>query len=159
MTQAAFWYQHPMKKHHTWIYIIYTYRIWCLCTCDHNLLLQCIWKFTRFTSHTTNPNLGGTITITNHTKGRRSTMVVFWVSAHGCLNIHETLQFQQAWVLTWDINCMYLYGSCYIDPLKFGTWELSEEWALAQDTIALFTLANLARYGFNMGLSCAWFHL
>ena len=36
---------------------------------------------------------------------------------------------------TQDINCIHLYGSCDIDPLKFGTWALAWEWTLAQDTI------------------------
>ena len=31
-------------------------------------------------------------------------------------------RFRFAWALTRDINCMHLYGSCYTDPLKFGTW-------------------------------------
>ena len=38
------------------------------------------------------------------------------------------------WALTWDINCIHLNGSCYIDPWKFGTWALTHEWALAWDT-------------------------
>ena len=32
---------------------------------------------------------------------------------------------------------MCLYGSCNSDPLKFGTWALTREWALAQDTTVL----------------------
>ena len=31
-----------------------------------------------------------------------------------------------AWVRTQDINCIQLYGSCYIDPLKFGTSVFSQ---------------------------------
>ena len=34
------------------------------------------------------------------------------------------------WVLTRDINCIHLYGSCHIDTLKFGTWW---EWVLVWD--------------------------
>ena len=30
-----------------------------------------------------------------------------------------------------DINCVPSYGNCYIDPLKCGTWVLTQEWALA----------------------------
>ena len=56
--------------------------------------------------------------------------VVFWVSAHG----KHTSQFWPAWALTWDITSIYLYRSCYIDPLKWGTWALTQEWALARDT-------------------------
>ena len=36
--------------------------------------------------------------------------------------------------LTWDITSIRLYRSCYIDPLKLGTWVLTREWALAWDT-------------------------
>ena len=35
--------------------------------------------------------------------------------------LKHNLQFQPAWALTWDINCIHLYGSCYTDPVKFGT--------------------------------------
>ena len=38
-----------------------------------------------------------------------------------------------AWAVTWGIICIYLYGSSYIDPLKFGTWVLTHEWMLAWD--------------------------
>ena len=40
-----------------------------------------------------------------------------------------TLRFWPAWVLTWDIISIRLYRSCYIDPLKWGTW------ALVRDTM------------------------
>ena len=30
-----------------------------------------------------------------------------------------------------------MYRSCYIDPLKCGTWALTREWALACDTMVL----------------------
>ena len=48
-----------------------------------------------------------------------------WVLKHSS-------RFWPVWVLTRDI-----YHSCYmyIDPLKFGTWVLSQEWALAWNTI------------------------
>ena len=49
--------------------------------------------------------------------------VVSWVSTHAyeCLNI--ACDFHP------HINCIHLYGSCYIDPLKFGThsWVLAKE--------------------------------
>ena len=32
------------------------------------------------------------------------------------------------------IILLCLYGSCNSDPLKFGTWALTREWALAWDT-------------------------
>ena len=43
-------------------------------------------------------------------------------------------RFWPAWALTRDINSICLYGSCNSDPLKFGTWALTREWALARDT-------------------------
>ena len=46
-------------------------------------------------------------------------------------------RFRPAWVLTRDINSICLYGSCNNDPLKFGTWALTWEWALARDTTVL----------------------
>ena len=42
--------------------------------------------------------------------------------------------FWPAWALTWDQNSIRLYTSCYSGPLKCGTWALTREWALAQDT-------------------------
>ena len=55
--------------------------------------------------------------------------VVSWVSAQ-----HTSL-FWPAWALTQDRISIRLYRSCYIDPLKCGTWGLTWEWALAWDTI------------------------
>ena len=58
-----------------------------------------------------------------------SITVVSRVSTHGHLNI------------THDFG---LHGrlpgirSCYNDPLKWGTWALTLEWALARDTTVLF---------------------
>ena len=43
-------------------------------------------------------------------------------------------QFCPTWALTRDQNSIRLYRSCYIDPLKWGTWALTREWALARDT-------------------------
>ena len=43
-------------------------------------------------------------------------------------------QFWPAWALFQDQNSICLYRSCYIYPLKWGTWTLTREWALAQDT-------------------------
>ena len=56
-----------------------------------------------------------------------TTTVMSWVSAHGRLNI--TCDFRPAWVLiiTQDINSIRLYRSCYIDPLKCGTWVLARD--------------------------------
>ena len=45
-------------------------------------------------------------------------------------------RFRPAWALTRDINSICLYGSCNSDPsLKFGTWALTQEWALVRDTM------------------------
>ena len=52
-----------------------------------------------------------------------------WVLKHNS-------QFWPAWALTGSINCICLYRSCYMDPLKCGTWALTREWALARDTTA-----------------------
>ena len=42
---------------------------------------------------------------------------------------------------------MHLYGSYYIDPLKFGTWVLTKEWAFAQDTtVYVVMLLILVKY-------------
>ena len=49
-------------------------------------------------------------------------------------------RFRPAWALTQDINSICLYGSCNSDPLKFGTWALTREWALAQDTTVVHAL-------------------
>ena len=49
------------------------------------------------------------------------------------------LRFQLGWALTRDINCIHLYGSCYNNHMKFGTWALPQEWVLAQDT-TVYTL-------------------
>ena len=46
-------------------------------------------------------------------------------------------RFWPTWALTRDINSICLYGSCNSDPLKFGTWALTREWALARDTTVL----------------------
>ena len=43
-------------------------------------------------------------------------------------------RFWPAWALTQNINSICLYGSCNSDPLKFSTWALTREWALAWDT-------------------------
>ena len=56
------------------------------------------------------------------------------------LNI--TRDFWPAWALTWDQNSIRLYKSCYYNsgPLKCGTWALTQEWALAQDTTVTFSI-------------------
>ena len=46
-------------------------------------------------------------------------------------------RFGPAWALTRDITSMRLYRSCCIDPLKWGTWALTREWALARDTTVI----------------------
>ena len=64
------------------------------------------------------------------------------ISAHGHLN---TTHDWPAWVLTWDINIIayiYYYGSSYIDPLKCGTWVLTQEWALAWDTTVMSAVVS-----------------
>ena len=49
-------------------------------------------------------------------------------------------QFWPTWALTRDINSIFLYRSCYIEPLKCGTWALTWEWVLARDTTVLVVL-------------------
>jgi hypothetical protein len=44
-----------------------------------------------------------------------------------------------------DINCIRLYRSCYIDPLKCGTWALTWELALAWDS----TVLSITAYTYN----------
>ena len=39
------------------------------------------------------------------------------------------------WSLIRDQNSIGFYRNCYSDHLKCGTWALTLEWALAQDTI------------------------
>jgi hypothetical protein len=34
-------------------------------------------------------------------------------------------QFWTTWAVTWDITSTCLYKSCYINPLKYGTWALA----------------------------------
>ena len=51
--------------------------------------------------------------------------------------LKHTSQFWPAWVLTQDIISIHLYRSCYIDPLKWGTWALTQEWVLAWDTMVI----------------------
>ena len=53
-----------------------------------------------------------------------------WVLQHNS-------RFWPVWALTWDIISIHLYGSCYLYPLKFGTWVLTWEWALAWDTTVI----------------------
>ena len=43
-------------------------------------------------------------------------------------------RFWTAWALTRDQTSICLYRSCYSGPFKCGTWALTREWALAQDT-------------------------
>ena len=63
-----------------------------------------------------------------------------WVLKHNS-------QFWPTWVLfIRDINCIHLYGSCYINPLKFGTWALTWEWPLARDTTVLGTMYVLCEF-------------
>ena len=72
--------------------------------------------------------------------------VVSWVSTHGHLNIHD-----RDFGLHGNIISIHLYRSCYIDPLKWGTWALTREWALARDTmviVAYYDCSNLHEYRF-----------
>ena len=57
---------------------------------------------------------------------------------------HKSL-FWPAWTLTQDIFSIRLYRSCYIDLLKCSTWALTQEWALAQDTVVIFNLVDVAK--------------
>lgn len=63
------------------------------------------------------------------------------------LLIHKS-RFLPAWVLTWDINSIHLYGRGNIDPLKFGTWALTQEWVLSQDITVLYycTMTGVSLY-------------
>ena len=58
------------------------------------------------------------------------------------------LRFWAAWVLTRDQNSIRLYRSCYSGSLKCGTGGLTQEWALARDTMAsiLKFVQNLERF-------------
>ena len=58
-----------------------------------------------------------------------SSTVVSQVSAHGRLNI--TRDFGSHGCLP---GIKIPYRSCYIGPLKCGTWVLTRKWVLAQDT-------------------------
>ena len=51
-------------------------------------------------------------------------------------------QFWPAWALTREQNSVHLYRSCYSGPLKYSTWVLTREWALARDT-TVFGIRNL----------------
>ena len=55
--------------------------------------------------------------------------VVSRVSAHGCLNITHNFDLHGC-LHTWDINCICLYRSDYMDPFEYGTCT----WVLAQDS-------------------------
>ena len=54
--------------------------------------------------------------------------VVSKVSAHGHLNISHNFGPHGHLPGLRDINCIHLYGSCYIDLLKCGRWVLTQEW-------------------------------
>ena len=51
------------------------------------------------------------------------------LSTHGCVR-----DFGLHGHLPRIIISIHFYGSCYFYPLKFGTWALTGEWLLAQDT-------------------------
>ena len=64
---------------------------------------------------------------------------------HSLLGMHpwvfkHTSQFQLTcpWAFPRNINCIYLYGRCYINPLRFGTWMLIHEWTLVQGTSRIY---------------------
>ena len=57
-----------------------------------------------------------------------------------CPALKHNSRFWPAWALTRDQNSMHLYRSCYIDPLKWGTWALTWQWALAQDTTVVIII-------------------
>ena len=65
--------------------------------------------------------------------------VVSQVSAHGHLHNNNSW-FLAAWALTQGQNSICLYRSCYSVPLKCGSWALTREWALAQDTTVIFSI-------------------
>ena len=56
-----------------------------------------------------------------------------------------------------DISCLHLYGNSYIDPLKFGTSALTQEWVLARDTMVrpFYLHANI---GQDRGGACSQDH-
>ena len=47
--------------------------------------------------------------------------------------LQHNLRFWPARALTRDKNFICLYRSCYIEPLKWGTWALTQEWAFARN--------------------------
>ena len=55
------------------------------------------------------------------------------LSKHPWTLKHNSL-FWPAWAPARDQNPIHLYRSCYSGPLKYGTWALTQELALAQDT-------------------------
>ena len=69
---------------------------------------------------------------------------ILGISTHGRLN--TALFFS---MLTQDVNNYYVFmhGSGYIHPLKFGIWALTHEWALAQDTMVYVHVALKFRKG------------
>ena len=60
-------------------------------------------------------------------------------------------RFRPVWALTLDVHVIpiHLYSSCYLYPLKFGTWALTRERALVQDTRVLLL------YYCTLYLTCA----
>jgi hypothetical protein len=44
-----------------------------------------------------------------------------------------------AWALNWDINCIRLYRSCYVDPFKYGTWVLARDTMVHVHVHTLYT--------------------
>ena len=64
-------------------------------------------------------------------------------------------RFRPAWALTWDIISIHLHVSCYLYPLKFGTWALStREWVLARDTTVCYFASHVKFYW----MMCIKFH-
>ena len=61
--------------------------------------------------------------------------VVSQAGAHGHLNIANDFGPH-----TQDIR---LYRSCYVDPLKYGTWALTREWMLALDTVVTMKIVSI----------------
>ena len=65
----------------------------------------------------------------------RYNTIVSRVSDHGRLNITIVILGRMGAYL--GSNSIRLYRRCYSAPLKCGTWALSQEWALARDTMVI----------------------
>ena len=65
-------------------------------------------------------------------------------------------RFWPAWALTQNQNSTCLYRTCYIDPLKWGTWALTQEWALAQDNTVIPLDCGKKLFPIIMAIQIGW---